>query len=115
MAPRDFREQLLVAATRMGGDPAVASTFLAEYLPKIVDKLIRPEKSILPRTINKNWLLCSRPYCRVLPANHPATSPLKGKGCPFFSSLLPSQALGLRRVGVGEGGGCGLLKRGGTT
>jgi len=32
-------EQVSAIATRMGVDPAVASTFLAEYLPKIVDKL----------------------------------------------------------------------------
>jgi uncharacterized protein YidB (DUF937 family) len=32
-------EQVNAIATRMGVDPAIASTFLAEYLPKIVDKL----------------------------------------------------------------------------
>ena len=32
-------EQVNAIATRMGVDPAVASTFLAESLPKIVDKL----------------------------------------------------------------------------
>ena len=32
-------EQINAIATRMGVDPALASTFLAEYLPKIVDKL----------------------------------------------------------------------------
>jgi len=32
-------DQVKALATRMGVDPAVASTFLAEYLPKIVDKL----------------------------------------------------------------------------
>jgi uncharacterized protein YidB (DUF937 family) len=32
-------EQVNAIATRMGVDPAVASTFLADYLPKIVDKL----------------------------------------------------------------------------
>src|SRR5262245_20772080 len=32
-------EQVNAIATRMGVDPAVASNFLAEYLPKIVDKL----------------------------------------------------------------------------
>jgi uncharacterized protein YidB (DUF937 family) len=32
-------EQITAIATRMGVDPAVASSFLAEYLPKIVDKL----------------------------------------------------------------------------
>ena len=32
-------EQVSAIATRMGVDPATASTFLAEYLPKIVDKL----------------------------------------------------------------------------
>ena len=32
-------EQVNAIANRMGVDPAVASSFLAEYLPKIVDKL----------------------------------------------------------------------------
>jgi uncharacterized protein YidB (DUF937 family) len=32
-------EQVNAIATRMGVNPAVATTFLAEYLPKIVDKL----------------------------------------------------------------------------
>jgi uncharacterized protein YidB (DUF937 family) len=32
-------EQVSAMASRMGVDPAIASTFLAEYLPKIVDKL----------------------------------------------------------------------------
>jgi uncharacterized protein YidB (DUF937 family) len=32
-------EQVNAIASRMGVDPAIASTFLAEYLPKIVDKL----------------------------------------------------------------------------
>ena len=32
-------EQINAIATRMGVDPAIASTFLAEYLPKSVDKL----------------------------------------------------------------------------
>jgi uncharacterized protein YidB (DUF937 family) len=32
-------ERVNAIATRMGVDPAVASTFLAEYLPKIIDKL----------------------------------------------------------------------------
>jgi uncharacterized protein YidB (DUF937 family) len=32
-------EQVNALAAKMGVDPAVASNFLAEYLPKIVDKL----------------------------------------------------------------------------
>ena len=32
-------EQVSAMASRMGVDPAMASNFLAEYLPKIVDKL----------------------------------------------------------------------------
>ena len=32
-------DQVKAIAARMGVDPAVASTFLAEYLPKVVDKL----------------------------------------------------------------------------
>jgi len=32
-------DQVKAIATKMGVDPAVASNFLAEYLPKIVDKL----------------------------------------------------------------------------
>jgi len=32
-------DQISAIASRMGVDPKIASTFLAEYLPKIVDKL----------------------------------------------------------------------------
>jgi uncharacterized protein YidB (DUF937 family) len=32
-------DQINVFAAKMGVDPSIASTFLAEYLPKIVDKL----------------------------------------------------------------------------
>jgi uncharacterized protein YidB (DUF937 family) len=32
-------DQIRAIAARMGVDPALASSFLAEYLPKIVDKL----------------------------------------------------------------------------
>ncbi len=32
-------EQVNAIASKLGVDPAVASTFLAEYLPKIIDKL----------------------------------------------------------------------------
>jgi uncharacterized protein YidB (DUF937 family) len=32
-------EQVNAISTRLGVDPAIVSTFLAEYLPKIVDKL----------------------------------------------------------------------------
>lgn len=32
-------EQINAIANRMGVDPAVAATFLAQYLPKIIDKL----------------------------------------------------------------------------
>jgi len=32
-------EQVNAIATKLGVDPAIVSTFLAEYLPKIVDKL----------------------------------------------------------------------------
>jgi len=32
-------DQISALASRMGVDPALASSFLAEYLPKIVDKL----------------------------------------------------------------------------
>jgi len=42
-------EQVNAIATRMGVDPAMVSTFLAEYLPKIVDKLT-PAGKIDPTT-----------------------------------------------------------------
>ena len=48
-------EQINAIATRMGVDPAVASTFLAEYLPKIVDKLT-PEGKVDPTADHRQGL-----------------------------------------------------------
>jgi hypothetical protein len=50
-------------------DPAIASTFLAEYLPKIVENLRPRERWIPLRTINRDWRLCCRRSCKALVAN----------------------------------------------
>jgi uncharacterized protein YidB (DUF937 family) len=53
-------EQVNAIATRMGVDPAVASTFLAEYLPKIVDKLT-PAGKIDPAADHQQGLAAMLP------------------------------------------------------
>jgi uncharacterized protein YidB (DUF937 family) len=53
-------EQVNAIATRMGVDPAIASTFLAEYLPKIVDKLT-PAGKIDPAADHQQGLAASLP------------------------------------------------------
>jgi uncharacterized protein YidB (DUF937 family) len=53
-------EQVNAIATRMGVDPAVASTFLAEYLPKIVDKLT-PEGKVDPAANHQQGLAALLP------------------------------------------------------
>ena len=72
-------EQVKALAAKMGIDPAQASGFLAEYLPKIVDKLTPAGKSILPRIISKDWRLCSHRCCKASVANHPGDQPAKNK------------------------------------
>ena len=53
-------EQVNAIATRMGVDPAVASTFLAEYLPKIIDKLT-PAGKIDPAANHQQGLAAMLP------------------------------------------------------
>ena len=53
-------EQINAIATRMGVDPAMASTFLAEYLPKIVDKLT-PAGKIDPNADHQQGLAALLP------------------------------------------------------
>ena len=53
-------EQVNAIATRMGVDPAVASTFLAEYLPKIIDKLT-PAGKVDPGTDHQQGLAALLP------------------------------------------------------
>jgi uncharacterized protein YidB (DUF937 family) len=53
-------EQVSAIANRMGVDPAVASTFLAEYLPKIVDKLT-PAGKIDPTADHQQGLAAMLP------------------------------------------------------
>jgi uncharacterized protein YidB (DUF937 family) len=53
-------EQVNAIATRMGVDPAVASNFLAEYLPKIVDKLT-PEGKVDPTANHQQGLAALLP------------------------------------------------------
>jgi uncharacterized protein YidB (DUF937 family) len=53
-------EQVKAIATRMGVDPAIVSTFLAEYLPKIVDKLT-PAGKIDPAADHQQGLAAMLP------------------------------------------------------
>ena len=53
-------DQINAIATRMGVDPAIASTFLAEYLPKIVDKLT-PAGKIDPNADHQQGLAALLP------------------------------------------------------
>ena len=53
-------EQINAIATRLGVDPAVASNFLAEYLPKIVDKLT-PAGKIDPSADHQQGLAAMLP------------------------------------------------------
>ena len=53
-------DQISAIATRMGVDPAMASTFLAEYLPKIVDKLT-PAGKIDPNADHQEGLAALLP------------------------------------------------------
>ncbi len=53
-------EQVKAIASRMGVDPAQASSFLAEYLPKIVDKLT-PEGKVDPTADHQQGLAAMLP------------------------------------------------------
>ena len=53
-------EQVNALAAKMGVDPAQASTFLAEYLPKIVDKLT-PEGKVDPAADHQQGLAALLP------------------------------------------------------
>src|SRR5215831_12655870 len=53
-------EQISAIASRMGVDPAMASNFLAEYLPKIVDKLT-PAGKIDPNSDHQQGLAAMLP------------------------------------------------------
>ena len=62
-------EQVNAIATRLGVDPAIVSTFLAEYLPKIVDKLT-PAGKIDPAADQQQGLAALLPSpCKALVAN----------------------------------------------
>jgi uncharacterized protein YidB (DUF937 family) len=64
-------EQINAIATRMGVDPAVASTFLAEDLPKIVDKLT-PAGKIDPSADHQQGLTALLPSLLQSLAGQPA-------------------------------------------
>jgi len=53
-------EQISALAARMGVDPALASQFLAEYLPKIVDKLT-PKGKVDPTADHQQGLAALLP------------------------------------------------------
>ena len=65
-------EQVNAIATRMGVDPGVASNFLAEYLPKIVDKLT-PEGKVDPAADHQQGLAALLPSLLQSLAGQPST------------------------------------------
>ncbi|HEY2681703.1 MAG TPA: YidB family protein [Candidatus Udaeobacter sp.] len=65
-------EQVNAIATRMGVDPAVASTFLAEYLPKIIDKLT-PAGKIDPAANHQQGLAAMLPSLLQSLGGHSST------------------------------------------
>ena len=65
-------EQVNAIATRMGVDPGVASNFLAEYLPKIVDKLT-PEGKVDPAADHQQGLAALLPSLLQSIAGQPST------------------------------------------
>jgi uncharacterized protein YidB (DUF937 family) len=70
-------EQVNAIATRMGVDPAVASTFLAEYLPKIVDKLT-PAGKIDPAADHQQGLAALLPsLMQSLAGESPSDGPAR--------------------------------------
>jgi len=65
-------EQVNAIATRMGVDPWVASNFLAEYLPKIVDKLT-PQGKVDPAADHQQGLAALLPSLLQSLAGQPST------------------------------------------
>jgi uncharacterized protein YidB (DUF937 family) len=61
-------DEIRAIATKMGVDPNLASQFLAEYLPKIVDKLT---------PAGKGWPPCCHHSCKASAGNLAAVSPRK--------------------------------------
>jgi uncharacterized protein YidB (DUF937 family) len=71
-------EQVNAIATRMGVDPAIVSTFLAEYLPKIVDKLT-PAGKIDPSADHQQGLAALLPsLLQSLSGQPPSDGPARG-------------------------------------
>jgi uncharacterized protein YidB (DUF937 family) len=63
-------DQVRALAARMGVDPALASNFLAEYLPKIVDKLT-PAGKVDPAADHQEGLTALLPsLLQSLSADH---------------------------------------------
>jgi uncharacterized protein YidB (DUF937 family) len=67
-------EQVTAIANRMGVDPAVAAGFLAEYLPKIVDKLT-PAGKIEPGADHHQGLAALLPSLLQSLASHSSNQP----------------------------------------
>ena len=65
-------EQVNALAAKMGVDPGVASNFLAEYLPKIVDKLT-PEGKVDPAADHQQGLAALLPSLLQSLAGQPST------------------------------------------
>ena len=65
-------EQVTAIATKLGVDPGVASNLLAEYLPKVVDKLT-PAGKIDPTADHQQGLAALLPSLLQSLAGHPST------------------------------------------
>jgi uncharacterized protein YidB (DUF937 family) len=72
-------QQVSAIASRMGVDPAVASNFLSEYLPKIVDKLT-PQGQIDPSADHQQGLAALLPaLLQSLGGERPGGQPSTGQ------------------------------------
>ena len=70
-------EQVSAIASRLGVDPAVASNFLAEYLPKVVDKLT-PAGKIDPTADHQQGLAAMLPsLLKSLAGQSPSDGPAR--------------------------------------
>ena len=70
-------DQIRAIAARIGVDPALASNFMAEYLPKIIDKLTPTGKVEAGANTQQGLAACCHHSCKVSAENRAAISPRK--------------------------------------
>ena len=73
-------EQVNALATKIGVDPSQVSHFLAEYLPKVVDKLT-PEGKVDPTADHQQGLVDLLPSLRCCPPPREEGSAYDSQGC----------------------------------